>query len=101
MRKRSETDQASITAEAVKNSFLKLNPKEVIIYVKDFGIGIPASDQEQIFNSFFRASNVDKIEGTGLGLSIVKDFVEIHKGKITFDSMKDNGTEFMIQLPRQ
>ena len=80
---------------------LKLNPKEVIIYVKDFGIGIPASDQEQIFNSFFRASNVDKIEGTGLGLSIVKDFVEIHKGKITFDSMKDNGTEFMIQLPRQ
>ena len=80
---------------------MRLDPKEVIIYVKDFGIGIPASDQEQLFNSFFRATNVGKIEGTGLGLSIVKDFVEIHKGKIKLNSLEKVGTEFIIHLPRQ
>lgn len=64
--------------------------------VKDRGIGISEEDQKNLFDSFFRANNVGAIQGSGLGLTIVKQFVEMHKGKIEVESKIGEGTKFCI-----
>ena len=53
-----------------------------IFRIQDQGIGIPEADQTRLFESFYRASNVQSIQGTGLGLVIVKRCVEAHHGQI-------------------
>jgi PAS domain S-box-containing protein len=70
-----------------------------IFLVKDQGIGIPESDQNKLFNSFYRASNVQSIQGNGLGLVIVKRCVDAHKGLINMVSEINVGTTFTINLP--
>jgi signal transduction histidine kinase len=72
---------------------------EVIFVIQDEGIGIPKSEQEQLFNSFHRASNVGIISGTGLGLAIVKKSVDLHRGKIVVDSEVNVGTTFTVTIP--
>lgn len=69
------------------------------ISIQDFGIGIPEEDKPSIFTSFFRARNVSNIHGTGVGLSIAKEFVDLHKGKIYFESAAGEGTTFFVELP--
>ncbi len=71
----------------------------VKISIEDQGIGIPKEDQGSIFTSFYRATNVSNIQGTGVGLSIVKEFVDLHKGKISFESSPGEGSTFFIELP--
>jgi PAS domain S-box-containing protein len=73
--------------------------KKVRVEIEDKGIGIPKEDQDSIFNSFFRAKNVSNIQGTGVGLSIVKEFVDLHKGKIYFLSTSGEGSTFFVELP--
>ena len=72
---------------------------EAIFRVQDQGIGIPAADQAQLFDSFYRASNVGTISGTGLGLAIVKKSVDLHGGQITVASVVGVGTTFTVTLP--
>ncbi|MGL6340227.1 MAG: ATP-binding protein [Waterburya sp.] len=82
-----------------KIEFKVLGKKEqVIIEIKDQGIGILEVDQPQIFEPFFRGSNVDSLPGNGLGLSIVKNLVEIHGGKIEVESKVGIGTKFSLTL---
>lgn len=69
------------------------------VSIQDFGIGIPKKDHDSIFSSFYRASNVGNIGGTGVGLSIVKEFVDLHKGKISFISASGEGSTFFVELP--
>lgn len=69
------------------------------ILIRDYGIGIPLEDQKNLFQRFFRASNVINIEGTGLGLHIVKRMIVVLKGNITFKSTPGEGTEFCINIP--
>ncbi len=73
----------------------------IVICVKDTGIGISEENQAQLFNPFTQAdaSNTRKYGGTGLGLAIVKKMVAILGGKITLQSVKELGTEFTLQLP--
>lgn len=78
---------------------LKVTETEVIFSVQDAGIGIPAEDQERLFEFFYRAKNVDRIPGTGLGLSIVKKCVDLHNGEITFTSTEGVGSKFTVTLP--
>lgn len=66
--------------------------------IKDFGIGIPSSEQGKIYSSFFRANNVGKIEGTGLGLVIVKNLVQLNNGSIHFKSTENQGTTFYLNF---
>ncbi|MDZ8260144.1 ATP-binding protein [Nostoc sp. ChiQUE01b] len=73
---------------------------EVIFYIKDQGIGIPMADQENLFQSFSRGSNVDTIPGTGLGLAIAKACVELHGGDITLSSEVGQGTKVTVSLPK-
>lgn len=72
---------------------------EVTFFVQDQGIGIPEADQQHLFESFHRATNVGQIQGTGLGLAIVQKSVELHRGTITFDSVAEQGTTFIVKLP--
>ncbi len=68
--------------------------------VKDQGIGIPESEQQHIFERFFRAGNASNIQGTGLGLNIVKKYAELMNGTASFVSIPEKGTEFIVKLPR-
>ncbi|MEH2264678.1 hybrid sensor histidine kinase/response regulator [Nostoc sp.] len=73
---------------------------EAIFYIQDRGIGIPIRDQENLFQSFSRGSNVDTIPGTGLGLAIAKGCVELHGGDITLSSEVGEGTKVTVSLPK-
>jgi signal transduction histidine kinase len=70
--------------------------------ISDTGIGIPTEQLERLFTKFFRASNAQlhKAEGTGLGLYIVKESVEILGGTIEVNSVENQGTTFVVNLPR-
>lgn len=77
-----------------------MHDDEVItITVEDSGIGIPESDQTQLFEPFHRGGNVANITGTGLGLAIVKQAVELHGGTVTVQSAVEKGSRFTISLP--
>jgi signal transduction histidine kinase len=69
---------------------------QLIIEVKDKGIGIPEDEQIHIFGRFFRAKNASNIQGTGLGLNIVKKYVELLQGEISFTSDEESGTSFKV-----
>jgi signal transduction histidine kinase len=73
----------------------------VEIRVADRGPGIPADEQSQIFDPFFRGKRAiqDQIHGTGLGLNLVKKIVEAHGGTIQVKSEPASGTEFIVRLP--
>jgi signal transduction histidine kinase len=71
----------------------------VIFSIKDQGVGIPADEQKNLFQSFHLACNVQHIPGTGLGLMIVKKCVELHRGEINLESQIGFGTTFNITLP--
>lgn len=71
----------------------------VTFRIQDEGIGIPLKDQAQLFDAFYRSSNVGTISGTGLGLAIVKRCVDIQKGEIYVESEVGVGTTFKITLP--
>jgi signal transduction histidine kinase len=78
---------------------LRRDARFLTFEVRDRGLGIPASDQAQLFNSFHRASNVSHLPGTGLGLTIVKRCVELHGGTISFASTEGQGSSFIVRLP--
>lgn len=67
--------------------------------IQDQGIGIPVKDQQHLFETFHRASNVSGIQGTGLGLAIVKNCVDLHGGQIQVETEEGVGTTFTVKLP--
>jgi signal transduction histidine kinase len=71
----------------------------VTFRIGDQGIGIPPEDQAQLFDAFYRSSNVGTISGTGLGLAIVKKCVDLHGGQIAVESEVGLGTTFTVILP--
>jgi PAS domain S-box-containing protein len=72
---------------------------QAVFQIRDRGIGIPLEDQQQLFETFHRASNVGTVAGTGLGLAIVKRCVDIHQGQIVMESEIGVGTTFTVTLP--
>ena len=74
---------------------------QIIISVKDNGLGIGKDDASQIFNRFFRAETSAGITGTGIGLHLTKNLIEKHNGTITFESRVGMGTTFTVSLPIQ
>jgi signal transduction histidine kinase len=75
--------------------------EEIAVSVIDRGIGIPAAEQERIFERFYRVDNdlTRRMRGAGLGLSICRWIVEAHGGSIQVFSEPGSGSEFRILLP--
>ena len=75
--------------------------KEVVIIVKDTGIGIPEESLPFIFERFYRVDSSRSREsgGSGIGLTLVKQFIEAHDGSIEVESEINVGTTFSIILP--
>ncbi|MER2070662.1 MAG: HAMP domain-containing sensor histidine kinase [Psychrobacillus sp.] len=73
----------------------------VRISFQDSGIGMKEEEIDQIFERFYRIDSSRTKEGSGLGLAIVKEIVELHKGKIEVTSNINEGTLFVILLPKQ
>lgn len=73
---------------------------EIVIEIEDRGIGIPAADQQKLFQVFQRASNVGTISGSGLGLAIVKRCMDLHGGSILLKSEVGHGTCVTIRFPQ-
>ena len=79
------------------------NDKEVIIRVRDTGIGISEEDQHRIFSKFYRSDDdeVRKRTGHGLGLSLVHETVKLHHGKIQLNSTPGEGSEFVMSFKKE
>ncbi|MFD2627214.1 sensor histidine kinase [Oceanobacillus kapialis] len=72
-----------------------------VLSVKDYGAGISESDQERIFDRFYRVDKARSRDtgGTGLGLAIAKSISEAHRGELTVNSKLGEGTTFFLTLP--
>lgn len=80
----------------------ELRSGEVIVSVRDTGIGIPAADLERIFDMFSQVDrSVERVTGgLGIGLALVKGLVEMHGGTVTADSAGlGKGSTFTVRLP--
>ncbi|MEK4029555.1 ATP-binding protein [Pseudobacillus sp. FSL P4-0506] len=79
---------------------VKRKKNDVVIAVKDEGVGIPKEDLPFIFDRFYRVdkSRSRDLGGSGLGLSIVKELVEAHQGRIEVSSKINQGSLFLIWL---
>jgi len=71
----------------------------LVVVVEDNGIGIPSADVGQLFERYFRGSNVSGIVGTGVGLNLVKMVVDLHGGDIAVESQEGKGARFTVRLP--
>ena len=71
-----------------------------VVSVKDQGLGIPAGDLPNLFQRFYRASNVaGRIRGTGLGLYSAREIITQHGGTLEVESREGRGSTFVIRLP--
>jgi signal transduction histidine kinase len=86
-----------LSAESVKTA----NGEEVQIKVSDRGPGVPPSEQERIFEPFYRGKDAQaaQIHGNGLGLSLVKHIVAAHGGRVSVESKIGQGSIFILHLP--
>jgi len=78
---------------------VKRRGREACFVVQDQGLGIPSQDQDKLFNSFIRGSNVGSRPGTGLGLMIVRQCVRAHGGQVSLESEIGKGTTVSVSLP--
>jgi PAS domain S-box-containing protein len=90
------TIEFGFTTETVSH-----NPRNLLFYVKDTGIGIPIEKQQVIFDIFRQADETStrEFEGTGLGLSISKRLIELLGGNIWLESTIGTGSQFYFELP--
>ncbi len=74
---------------------------DAVVEVRDEGPGIPAQEREKVFEAFYRGTEtpVAAIKGSGLGLSIVKEYVNLHRGRV--EILEGPGAHFRIRFPRK
>ena len=100
-------DNGSITIsidQSDADNFISINGNKVpsfSITIADTGSGIHKEDLIRIFDRFYQVNNLNKdyYGSTGIGLEVVKEFVELHKGKIDVESKLGEGTKFTVTFP--
>ena len=95
------TNAMKFTKTTINVSLNRIN-KEVILQIKDDGVGIPKKDQKYIWDRFFQISdsrNKDKNKGSGLGLSMVNRIVQLHSATIEVESEVGEGACFIVRFP--
>ena len=82
---------------------IEKNKNEIIILIKDTGIGISEDDLPYIFDRFYKTDKSRKYKqgSTGLGLSIAKEIIELHGGVIDVESKINVGTKFIVKIPKE
>ncbi len=75
--------------------------QQLILRVKDNGIGISNEDQNHLWERFFRGANVANIQGTGLGLHIISKYAELMNGTTACNSELEKGTEFILTFDKK
>ncbi|HET8687651.1 MAG TPA: ATP-binding protein, partial [Methanosarcina sp.] len=96
------SNAVKFTPEGGKVSvYCKKSGNRAIFSVTDTGIGISSEDQKHLFEPFKQIdSGMDRqYGGTGLGLALVKQFVNLHKGRVWFTSVQGKGSSFIFELP--
>lgn len=101
-----------VTSNLLSNAF-KFTPKgktvnfgvfeegaDLVIEVKDQGVGIRSEDLKNIFSPFFQASNSYSAGGTGIGLTLCKSIAELHLGTIDLESQEGKGTKVLVRIPK-
>jgi signal transduction histidine kinase len=90
---------AGKSPEIVVTAFIDNN--DLMISVKDNGIGIPKDEIDKVFERFYRGGDelTRRVKGTGLGLSLVKELIQAHGGSVSLVSEVDKGSTFTIRLP--
>lgn len=80
---------------------LEASADDAIITVRDTGMGIPASELDQLYSRFFRATTATRnaVPGVGLGLTITKAIVTAHEGELDVESEEGVGTLFSLSIP--
>ncbi|WP_281510412.1 sensor histidine kinase, partial [Lactobacillus taiwanensis] len=88
-------DNIKVTVELEKDD------KNLVLIVKDQGIGIKKENHDKIFDRFYREDQAhsSKIKGTGIGLAIVKEIIEKYHGKIIVTANLPKGIIFKVELP--
>jgi len=82
------------------STIVRMQDHQLSIEVVDNGLSIPASEQEKIFEPFYRGSQGRRIvEGMGLGLSIAREIISAHGGEIKVESQPEGGSSFILQIP--
>lgn len=72
---------------------------QLILEVRDYGIGISEADIPELFTTFFRGKNASNIQGTGLGLPIIKRYLKLINGSVNVKSKLNEGTTFTVVVP--
>ena len=95
------SDESSSIEIVLEKKLVQGTGQIVSLAIRDYGIGIPESEIERLFERFYRGSNAvsQHIQGTGLGLSIVGKVADIHKAKVNIASEEGEGTTFTIDFP--
>jgi two-component system phosphate regulon sensor histidine kinase PhoR len=97
-------DNASKYSQAGSKIFISTRPtdEQVLVIIRDTGVGIKPEDLPNLFDKFNRISNElsHKVAGSGLGLYWVEKVIDLHQGSIDVDSEINNGTTFTIKVPK-
>ena len=73
--------------------------KDVIVYIRDFGPGIPEDELPLVKKKFYKGSS--SVRGTGIGLAVCDEIVEMHGGTLTLENAEGGGTLVTIRLPAE
>ena len=87
-----EADAIDVTLSADEDA--------VSLAVRDYGVGVPKDEVDKLGDRYFRASTSSGIAGTGIGLSVVREFVDLHGGRLFVESEEGRGSTFTVSLPR-